>query len=185
MKNPRIRVGGIIGASTISKSGVWTINDVWVNVNGIRALRSWKWVKVSGPRQFATTKYYLEVAEMEVKLGSGGTDLCTGGTAYADSYLSSTYEPSKAFDNSTSTHWSSVSSTTVQTSWLAYYKSSGMTFDRIRLLSRSSMPELGIRNGVLSVSNDSTNGSDGTWTTLLTGINMSSSVSTWTEHVIT
>jgi hypothetical protein len=145
----------------------------------------WKWVRISGAKQLSSTgKYFLEIAEMEVKLGSGGANLCTGGTPYADSDLSS-YLAAKAYDGNGGTVWSSAQRASAPTSWRADYKAAGMPFDRSRLLHRAGdYDQLGVRNGTLSVSNDSTNGANGTWTTIKTGINMSDSPGTWTEHVI-
>lgn len=71
----------------------------------------------------------LSCAEMEMRLTSGGPDQTGSGTAFASTTFGSnpgTNDPSKAFDNNTSTLWSG-SDTLAQTSWIAYDFGSGVT----------------------------------------------------------
>lgn len=179
--------GCMIGPAAATGKGIQLIGRI--RAVGDTPQGPWKWVRISGAKQYLSSgTYYLQIAEMEVKLYDGA-NLCTGGTAYADSNAATdadmSYFAANAFDGNGGTIWSSAKGSSATPSWLAYYKAAGMTFDRIRLLSRASIyPQLGVRDGTLAVSNDSTNGADGTWLTLLTGINMSNSLGTWTEHVI-
>ena len=45
------------------------------------------------------------IAEIEMRATYGGANLCTGGTAFADSWPNASFSPSKAFDGAASTTW--------------------------------------------------------------------------------
>jgi len=107
-------------------------------------------------------------------------NLCTGGTAYAESELNASYAPSYAFDGTygTDAGWSSTSAASGTNSWIAYKFSVAKTICRVRIYPREAYPQLSPKNFEILGSNNSTNGIDGSWTSLATGLN-TAAVSQW------
>lgn len=112
-----------------------------------------------------------------------GSDLCSGGTPVAESVLAS-QTADLGFDGDSATFWSSGSKTSAVTTWLCYILATAVPIGKVRLQSRNTVAQLGFRGFTIKGSNNTTDGSDGDWTTLATGQNMSGSTSTWTEHVL-
>lgn len=102
-------------------------------------------------------------------------DLCAGGTAYSHSDYSG-FPASQACDNDTTTAWSSGEQVSAVNVWWAYKVATAKTIQRVKIIGRSGFPELNFKNFKIQGSNDSTNGSDGTWTDLATGLNTSSTI---------
>lgn len=144
---------------------------VIIRVGGRRA-QEWSWVKIQDG--YGSAKL-LQFREVEVyAAASGGATLCVGGTAYASSIYMAERAAANAFDGiaDDTSVWSSASQTNP---WIAYrFSSPILTVGRIRLMARTynNDPRRKLENGTLSVSSDSTNGTDGSWITLKTGITM-------------
>lgn len=119
----------------------------------------------STPAQSWRVTTALEVAEMALMRTVGTPQLATGGTAYASSQYSSAYSADKAFDGSLTSLWAAASSP----AWLGYKLASAQAVNAVSIRSRSDgyTPSTGASSGEFDVqsSNDSTNGSDGTWKT--------------------
>jgi len=93
-----------------------------------------------------------------------GPDILTGGTAYADLYTG-VHTPDLACDNDTGTLWSTTGIGAFP-HWWAYIGSVGKMIRQVRYYNYLDM---GIKDYIIKGSNDSTNGADGTWTTITSG----------------
>ena len=118
----------------------------------------------------ATSAGNLEIA---VASSGYGADVCSGGTAYAESQYSADYSASKAMDGSAATSWCTTQKSSAVTIWFAVKLSTAKAVCRVKILGRTDYPELNWKNFKIQGSNDSTNGADGTWTDLSTGLNTS------------
>jgi len=102
-------------------------------------------------------------------------DLCTGGTVYSSGDHES-YPRTGAFDNDTSTLWSSDSRGGAYNTLIAYKFAEAKRIQRVKIIGRVGSPELNFKNFKIQGSNNSTNGIDGDWTDLSTGLNTSASI---------
>lgn len=97
-------------------------------------------------------------------------DLTAGKTYYSDSDYNSTYTAPKAFDDNSSTRWSSASSDLPH--WIAVDLGAKKVVVRLAFTPYSGQ----CKDFKLQGSNDSTNGSDGSWTDLLIDLSVTSAV---------
>jgi len=119
---------------------------------------------------------YLGIGEMELYVGYSGyiSDLCYGGTAYAESELSAAYLAIQAFNDSlTNNVWSSEKKGVGTYVWIAYNFPSAKTIVRVRIVGGAEA-KLNFKDFKIQGSNNSTDGSDGDWTDLDTGLDTSS-----------
>jgi hypothetical protein len=120
--------------------------------------------------------------------GGGGEpeeQFLTGGTAYATDFWDANATPAKAFDGDVNTGWQSENSGDTFR-WIGYKIPEARTAITLRCRSSSDgQYYLGINDGTLQGSNDSTNGTDGSWTDIHTGINARGAGSTWYQFALT
>lgn len=134
----------------------------------------YKCIKIVGAKQWLSSTYCISLCEIEL-LNASMVKVSTGGSVFAESqYDSSTYAYTNAFDGNTSTSWASaVSSTAGVQTWIAYYKAAGMDVEYLRMFTRpGSYIVTRFVDATVYGSNDSTNGSNGTWDLLVSGITM-------------
>jgi hypothetical protein len=115
------------------------------------------------------------------------TDLCEGGTAYSSSDFDQYYSAQNAFDNKyldSKDAWATEASSTIIDAWIAYKLTSSLTVNKLRLHPRPTFEHLLFNNFTIQASNNSTNGSDGTWTTLASGLE-TTSLNQWYEFTFT
>ena len=108
------------------------------------------------------------IAEIDLKLTSGGSDLASSGTAYAVSFYSATYTPAKAIDDNTSTFWNSTTGGGEQ--WWAVDLGSSQSWDYLTVAYPNQSTTNSPKNFTVLGSNNSTDGSDGDWTSIATGL---------------
>lgn len=80
---------------------------------------------------------FLAIAEVQMHVTIGGADQCTGGTASASS-ADGTTPASNAFDDSSTTRWSTPSGTL--TGWLAYNFTAGVDVVEYSIQAHPSVP---------------------------------------------
>lgn len=73
---------------------------------------------------------YSSLAEVEMRATAGGADLCSGGTASADSFYSGAYVPANAFDNSAASVWASGGT---EPHWIRYQFAAPVTIAEVML----------------------------------------------------
>jgi len=128
-------------------------------------------------------EYDTDTTAMNAYVTNGDSaDQCSGGTALAESTLGG-YPPAQSFDNNAATVWSSAAKGSAVTTWLCYLFGSAVTVGMVRLQTSPANPQLAFIDFTIKGSNNTTDGSDGDWTTLSTGQNMSG-MSMWSNHVL-
>lgn len=100
-------------------------------------------------------------------------NLLLGATAYSLNDIG--FLPSAAIDGDISTFTTSSGGASSNW-WWACKLAAISTFSTVKIIGRSGYPQLNFKNFKIQGSSDSTNGSDGTWTDLATGLNTSASV---------
>lgn len=111
-------------------------------------------------------------------------EFLTGGTAYASDFWDAGTVPAKAFDKDIDTEWQSENSGD-SFRWIGYNIPEGRIAVTLRLRSTNDgQYYLGPNNATLQGSNNSTNGGDGDWTNIHTGINANGSVA-WYQFALT
>lgn len=137
-----------------------------------------KGVRITGLSTLRSgTDYRQQVAEFEVY--DGGTKL-TGFSAAASGYDTS-YPPSSAIDGNATTFWHVNTSPVAATVWLSVYRATTFVANKVRLQTRNAYPEWRFINAELSVSANTTNGIDGDWITIKTGISMNATAGGWID----
>lgn len=162
--------------------------DYSVNLLGL-FYKTYKAIKIVGNTQYhAASQYYCQVGEIQWLSYKNGPNMCTGGTAIAESTYSNDVIVIKAFDNNESSIWpncwSSNTKTTGTESWICYIRQTAIPIYCIRIYPREGYAYLNFKNFKILASNNTTNGIDGTWDTLLTNQN-TYYVNNWSEHYIT
>ena len=140
-----------------------------------------KWIKVQGVRQFYDSEsvFMIQMAEVEV-LDVSGVKFTPDSAAACSSY-SASYHPGKLIDGSGGTSWSSSKLSSASVAWCALRFVPSVEAAKVRLLPFAPYFDLGFRNATILGSIDSTDGVDGTWVVLATGVNMATTAA-WTEH---
>ena len=173
--------GCMIGPPAASGKGIQIIPTIQrTDVIGITySIIGWKWIKIYQTESLGEVQYIV-VPEMEI-LNELNENIATGGTPYASSAL---YSPSYAFDGILEgyymTPWKTVKGG-VYHSWLAYYKETGMDAKKIRFY-KNNYQYYSFTNAIAYGSNNSTDGVDGDWEQLVSGITVGNSG--WTEYQI-
>lgn len=67
------------------------------------------------------------------------------------------------------------------TVWLSVYRATTFATNKVRLQTRNAYPEWRFINAELSVSVNTTNGIDGDWITIKTGISMNATAGGWID----
>ena len=134
----------------------------------------YQWFKIVGATQNNGSGIYaIDVAEIRIN------DILPS-QAFAGS-TTSPYSAAKAIDDNVSTYWISGQGSSPDTTWLAV-KMTGMTLlSKIKMYPATPYPHLFFNNFALYGSNDSTNGSDGTWTLIASGLTRSDDDVRWHE----
>jgi len=125
---------------------------------------------------------YLGIAQMELFTDNlGYTDFCYGGTPYAESILSASYPATNAFMNDLAVAkiWSTEKKGAADEVWIAYNFPSAKAIRRVRVYS-AIQPKRNFKDFKIQGSNNSTDGSDGDWDDLATGLNTSDISGMWT-----
>lgn len=107
---------------------------------------------------------YVSANEIEMRTSSGGANLCSGGTAFANEEYSGR-GAANAFDGVTvEPGWLSTSAALPK--YIGYIFSSGVIVNEVKLYGRSLSVSLAQipKNFTIQCSNDTTTGLDGTWT---------------------
>jgi len=126
---------------------------------------------------------YVDIVEMELFTDDlGYKDLCYGGTAYSESEYSASYDDEFAFDGGGSI-WSTTQKGSAVETWLAYNFSSPKIITGVKTYATNA--NLNFKNFTIQGSIDSTNGTDGSWTYLATGLYTSDTNSEWTTFDFT
>lgn len=143
--------------------------------------KGYRWIKVYGS-PYDASKTRIAITEMEIR-DAEGNNLAVGGTPFGSPVIAQGYEPPKAFDGIVSSGTSMYYSNTAP-AVLGYHTTSLMPATVVRLATSTDSNHLvyRLKDGVVLGSNDSTNGSNGTWDTLATGVTMASTTGTWTSH---
>lgn len=138
-------------------------NPVVSATGGATSAKAWR-LLISASNG-ATT---LQIRDIDYHAEPDGTDLCSGGTAFASSTYSSSYLPSFAFGTDSGSgpdvNQSWASATGVATGYVGYILPAASEVNEIAITalltaSLSQMP----RDFIVQSSTDSTNGSNGTW----------------------
>jgi len=103
-----------------------------------------------------------------VDAGTYTANLCTGGTPYANGWAAE-YDPAKAFDDNTSTLWA-VEYGSSAYGYIGYHFAVAKRIERVRILPWAGQEQLNFKNFSIQGSNDTTNGTDGTWIDIATGL---------------
>lgn len=145
----------------------------------------YRWIKVYGSPYDATLSGFI-IAEMEILDASGAT-LSVGGTPFGSPPYQSRCSPAKAFDGIVDGAFGSMYESASKPASLGYHTTSPMPATTVRLSTTTyaDYHKYRLGNGVVLGSNDSTDGFDGTWDTLATGVTMASTNGTWTTHPLT
>ena len=148
--------------------------------------KTYKAIKIVGNTQYhAASQYYCQVGEIQWLSYKNGPNMCTGGTAIAEStYNGSGLSLSAAFDSNISNSWSCNTKPTETETWICYIRQTAIPIYCIRIYPREGYAYLNFKNFKILASNNTTNGIDGTWDTLLTNQN-TYYVNNWSEHYIT
>lgn len=96
---------------------------------------------------------FLAIAEIEMRAILGGADQCSGGVASASS-ADATSPASNAFDNDTTTRWSTVTSTL--TGWIRYQFASPVDVVQYTIRAHPTAPTRSPKNWTLEWSDDGT-----------------------------
>lgn len=115
----------------------------------------------------------------EIRLVVNGVEVIPE-TASASSAYSSGFDASKVIDNNSATYWQSSVANDQQ--WVMIGFSSPVSASAIKLQNRNYTPVVGCVSGVVSGSNDTTNGTDGDWFVLAENVNMGLVAGVWTTH---
>ena len=143
----------------------------------------WKAFKIVGLSQPRLRDvYYIICHEMQWIESSGGTNQCSGGTPFASS-MDPVYPIKNAFDSNISTYWLTNSSPWQSVITAGYILSTPKKLYSIKLHSDGYF-NMNWKNFSIYGSNDTTNGTDGTWYLLLDNQTTSSTVAEWSEHII-
>lgn len=145
----------------------------------------YRWIKVYGG-PWDTAQGAIIIAEMEI-LDAEGNNLAVGGTPFGSPANHQNYTPPKAFDGIINGSCGSMYYSASKPASLGYHTTSPMpaTVVRLSTTTNSNYQHIRLGNGVVLGSNDSTDGFDGTWDTLATGVTMASTTGTWTSHPLT
>lgn len=123
------------------------------------------WWRLLVTRQYATNAVAVVLAELALRATAGGANLCTGGTAFASSQYSASYNAAKAFDGSLGTYWNAFNLTMPQ--FVGYHLAAASSVVEMALSARNVASNDGMPvDFALQYSTNSTTGADGTWTTL-------------------
>ena len=146
--------------------------------------KTYKAIKIVGNTQYhAASQYYCQVGEIQWLSYKNGPNMCTGGTAIAESTHSG-HSLLAAFDGNISNSWSCNTKTTGTETWICYVRQTAIPIYCIRMYPVTNYAYLNFKNFKILASNNTTNGIDGTWDTLLTNQN-TYYVNNWSEHYIT
>jgi hypothetical protein len=111
-------------------------------------------------------------------------DKCIGGTAYASSTYGSPYLASAAFDDNITVPWVSGGGTSSTSFWIAYNFTAPKIITKIDIRPRNGFTAASLINFSIEASNNSTNGQDGTWTTITSGLSITAAEQ-WSEFILT
>lgn len=146
--------------------------------------KTYKAIKIVGNTQYhAANQYYCQVGEIQWLSYKNGPNMCTGGTAIAESTHSG-HSLLAAFDDNISNSWSCNTKTTGTETWICYIRTTATPVYCIRTYPVTNYAYLNFKNFRILASNNTTNGIDGTWDTLLINQN-TYYVNNWSEHYIT
>lgn len=130
------------------------------------------WLKLSGAAMYLPSSgYSITVHYFGAFVGGSTANLLYGATGYSESNFLSIHPPILVVEENSITYWACEYSGTPKTTWIAFKQSSAFYFDRIEILCYSTVA---FKNATLYGSNNSTNGIDGDWTPLITGIDSTS-----------
>lgn len=144
----------------------------------------YQWIKINGSMTYANSNYRLIITDISIVASDGSTVLSTGGTPYGQSATVGSGSLGEAWDNNAGTSYYVLGAATF---WTAYYLPAGMTPKYIKI--KNAVSDGGSNTYVYSnasvySSNNSTNGVDGDWDTMASGLNQtggsSGVITTWT-----
>ncbi len=135
---------------------------------------NYKWFKIVGARQIHDGSYVINLTG--IKINEMSPTL-----AYAESQYSGSYPASNAIDNNTTTAWVSSQAALPTDTWLAVNMSAATTCIKLSLYPYGPLPTTLFTYFDFYGSNDSTNGADGTWKLIASGLTRSDNTARWHE----
>ena len=118
----------------------------------------------------------------DLKAQEFSEDKCVGGVAYASSVNTSTNDANKAFDDITTTPWVTSGLGEVN-HWISYNFNGPKKIKKIRMYPRTGFASASLFNFFVEGSNNSSDGANGTWTTIASNLSMVTEEQ-WSEFAI-